>query len=76
MSAGFAVLGVVTAPRAVLLERDAVAIVLLVLLGLIVPALAVLAGEGYAGTVIGFCHWLILCLSRPCGLGARDGAEV
>src|SRR5439155_3350607 len=49
-------LGVVAAPRAVLLQRDALTIVLLVLLRLIVAPLAVLAGEGYAGAVLCLGH--------------------
>jgi hypothetical protein len=68
------VFGVVTAPRAVLLERDAVAIVLLVLLGLVIPPFAVLAGEGDAGTVISFGHLMSFRLSP--GWEPGDGAEV
>src|SRR5919199_2632266 len=44
--AGLAVRGVRPAPLAVLAQRDAVRVVALGLVGLVVPALALLAGEG------------------------------
>ena len=47
---GFLVQGVLVAPLAVLLELDAVRIVLLVLLGRVVAALALGAGQGDQST--------------------------
>ncbi len=47
---GFLVQGVLVAPLAVLLELDAVRIVLLVLLGRVVTALALGAGQGDQST--------------------------
>ena len=47
---GFLVQGVLVAPLAILLELDAVRIVLLVLLGRVVTALALGAGQGDQST--------------------------
>jgi hypothetical protein len=44
------------APLAVLAQRDAIRIVALGLLGLIVPALAVLAGEGHSDPDVSAGH--------------------
>src|SRR6266542_4703721 len=54
--AGLAVDGVLAAPPAVLLELEAVAVVHLVLLGDVVPPLAVVAGERDRRSVVGFRH--------------------
>jgi hypothetical protein len=60
-SAGFAVLGVRVAVRAVLLQTKTVRVVSPVLLGDVVAVLAHLARQSDLGSDIGGCHWK--CLS-------------
>src|ERR1700741_4773211 len=53
---GLAVPGVAPAPLAVLAQRDAIRVVALGLLGLVVPALALLAGEGHSDPDVSAGH--------------------
>jgi hypothetical protein len=67
---------VTTAPLAVLTQRDAIRVVALGLLGLIVPALAVLAGEGHSDPDVSAGHDGVLRESGFFKGKPRTGCEV